>query len=448
MEYLLGIQDLIVTPIFFAILYLFVSAYGKRKYEGTVYYRYFINAFLLRAIGSIAIGLVYFYYFKNGDTLYYFRNGVLLKEAFLDNPSSNWIVFFSEFFHDEIIQISYVPVNYLAKANAYMMLRVNALLSIISFDSYFATGLFYSFFSFVGIWKLFTVFAGLYPGAHKRLALSILYFPSVVMWGSGIFKDTLTIGGLGLVVYLIYRLLIKRQFRAKYIILLLISFYLVGIVKSYVLIALVPSIIFYVLNQYAANIKSTAVKTVFFPIVMGLVVLISVFALNSLSNIFTQYNVENLETKMEGFQRWHTKRSEQAEGSGYSLGIEAGAGLAGAIVKFPLAVNVTLFRPYLWEARKPFVFIAALESLFVLWLTLRTLAMVGFRGLFSSLLGDPLISFCFVFSVIFAFGIGVTSYNFGALVRFKIQCMPFYLSAIYLTRYNHIVKNNLSFKML
>jgi hypothetical protein len=37
-----------------------------------------------------------------------------------------------------------------------------------------------------------------------------------------------------------------------------------------------------------------------------------------------------------------------------------------------------------------------------------------------------------VFSVIFAFAVGFTSFNFGALARYKIPFMPFYFIALFI----------------
>ena len=39
---------------------------------------------------------------------------------------------------------------------------------------------------------------------------------------------------------------------------------------------------------------------------------------------------------------------------------------------------------------------------------------------------DPNLMFFLIFSLIFAFAVGITSYNFGALSRYKIPCLPFY----------------------
>jgi hypothetical protein len=49
---------------------------------------------------------------------------------------------------------------------------------------------------------------------------------------------------------------------------------------------------------------------------------------------------------------------------------------------------------------------------------------------------DPYVLFCLVFSLIFAFAVGISSYNFGALSRYKIPCLPFY-GAFILILYHH-----------
>jgi hypothetical protein len=44
----------------------------------------------------------------------------------------------------------------------------------------------------------------------------------------------------------------------------------------------------------------------------------------------------------------------------------------------------------------------------------------------------PVLTMCFVFSLIFAISVGISSGNFGTLVRYKIPLMPFYLSGLYI----------------
>jgi hypothetical protein len=102
--------------------------------------------------------------------------------------------------------------------------------------------------------------------------------------------------------------------------------------------------------------------------------------------------------------------------------------------KFPAAVVVTLYRPFMWEARKIIVFLSALEALIFLYFTLKVLV-VHKTKLISIVGKDPTLMFCFVFAIIFAFAVGISSYNFGALSRYKIPCLPFYAALLIVLYY-------------
>lgn len=433
MNEVIGLQDYILAPL----LFLFFAAagyfYAKRKYGNSPLFKYFMYGLLLRMIGSAAIGAVFMFYYQKGDTLFYYLHGKMVSFVFADNPGRNWIVFFPEFFHDSILNIPYFPVDYLRKTNSYMVARIAGFLNLFLFDSYYAIAICFSVFSFIGSWKLYKVFYYHVPDLHKQIATSTLFLPCLIIWGSGLFKDTITFGALGILCYSLHSIFIRKQVKPSYILYALLTIYLIGIVKPYILMVLLPSLIFFQVNIMSSRITSAFIKTTVFPILLLLVVLGSFGILSVLNTTFTTYNMDNMEDKLEGFQRWHTVRSEQTEGSGYSLG-SGGTSPVELLLKFPLAVNVTLFRPYLWEARKPIVMLAAFESLFVLFITLQTFRKIGISGTVRIFMNDPFISFCIAFAIVFAFAVGISSYNFGALVRFKIPCMPFYLMGLYMSQ--------------
>ena len=124
------------------------------------------------------------------------------------------------------------------------------------------------------------------------------------------------------------------------------------------------------------------------------------------------------------------------EGSAYSLG-DFSPTINGMLSKFPLAVNVTLFRPYFWESKKIIVALSALEAILFLFLTLKILISVGPAKTWKTISNDPTIQFCLVFSIIFAFAVGISSYNFGSLSRYKIPCLPFYALGLILIYYKN-----------
>ncbi len=45
---------------------------------------------------------------------------------------------------------------------------------------------------------------------------------------------------------------------------------------------------------------------------------------------------------------------------------------------------------------------------------------------------NPNVLFCWVFSLTFAFAVGVSTFNFGTLARYKIPMLPFLLTALLL----------------
>lgn len=379
---------------------------------------------MVRLIGSIAICLVYTLFYDWGDTLYYYNKSVYLKKLFFDDIGNNWILFFSEFYKNEIINIPGFPLQIIEKANMYLAIRIATFINIFLFDSFFGISLIFALWGFLGSWKLYKVFYDYNPNISAKAATFCLYLPSIVMWGSGIFKDTISFGAMGILIYCIYMLFIKRVNKVKYWLWVLVCVYLVGVVKAYILMALFPSIFFFIINQYTSTIKSTALKTIVFPVLLGVIVLLSFGALTLMSSTFTQYNLENLEKKAEGFRRWHTMRSEQVEGSGYTLPE------GNILLKIPMSLNVTFFRPYLWETRKPLVLMAALESLYILIFTLNAFRKTGVKTMLKTLFTDPFASFCILFALAFGYAVGSTAYNFGALVRFKIPCLPFFMGAL------------------
>ncbi|MBL0145287.1 MAG: hypothetical protein IPP48_05575 [Chitinophagaceae bacterium] len=56
----------------------------------------------------------------------------------------------------------------------------------------------------------------------------------------------------------------------------------------------------------------------------------------------------------------------------------------------------------------------------------------GARHFITTCLKDPTVIYCLLFSLLFALFVGVTTSNFGSLVRYKIPCMPFYVIAMYI----------------
>jgi len=141
-------------------------------------------------------------------------------------------------------------------------------------------------------------------------------------------------------------------------------------------------------------------------------------------------NIENSMKQAQIIQQDLT-RSEQYGENYYDIG-KFEATPVGVLSKFPIATISGIFRPFIWEARNPFILMAALEGLFLMVFLVYALIKTGTMRFFKNIFSDPLLIFSFSFVLIFGFGVGLATANFGALVRYKIPLLPFLTAGLYI----------------
>ena len=149
------------------------------------------------------------------------------------------------------------------------------------------------------------------------------------------------------------------------------------------------------------------------------------------AEMFGEYNVESVAQKSFVTRDYLFRISNEQDGSGYTLG-DFDPTILGMLQQAPAGVNVTLFRPYLWETRKPIVMISALESLVYLIFTIVVIFRNNPIRVVQRILSDETLQFCLIFTLVFAFAVGISTSNFGSLSRYKIPCMPFYAAFLFI----------------
>src|SRR5690606_24920705 len=128
--------------------------------------------------------------------------------------------------------------------------------SIFTFNTYLPTAVLFAYLSFTGVWALFRTFAPMYPKLHRPIAICILFIPSVFIWGSGIFKDTVCLFGLGWLTYGTFKMLLNKDFSFYNILLTILSFLLIYQTKVYILLGFLPALIMWIQFNYSKKIKS------------------------------------------------------------------------------------------------------------------------------------------------------------------------------------------------
>ena len=421
-----------LAGIYFVLISLFVLFYtsGKKGIE----YKYLRLGLTAKIIGGISFGLIYMFYYGYGDTFTYFESAKILGDVFIEDPVYGLQLIFevTDYVRVEDYLYNQFLVNYYRGDDTFTVIKIAGLLSALAFGGYFSTTILFSCFAFFGQWKLYQTFIDRYPNIKFELAVAHFFIPSVIFWGSGIMKDSLIIGFLGLLIYSIDQAFFQGKKKVKSIITILISTYFIYTIKSYVLLALAPAIIFWVFFTFSSKIKNVVVKFVVFPLVFVLVSLLSVYGYLLVESIDKKFDSDRLMEQAYIYQINHyTEIEKEGTRSGYTLG-EFDKSFGGMVQKVFPAIGTTLFRPFPWEIKNFVMALSGLESFALTIFTLFVFYKVKIRNLLSYLGSDGFIVLVIVFTLFFAFIVGFSSYNFGALARYKIPCMPFYLSVLFL----------------
>ena len=443
------LKDFVVTPI--VLMLIFLSAYWLRPFlTNPATRRYFIPALTFKIIGAICIGFIYqFYYDRGGDTFAYFNQGKEIHRAFYTNPVTGIkLLSYTGGDYRGLTDNNPETFEYTSKMrffvgkSEYFVVRAVGFLGLFCFHTYTSIAALFAYFSFFGLWVAYFAFTRIFNNLALEFAIAFLFIPSVVLWGSGVMKDSITISSIGWIVAAVYWIIYRRKYFILSLIIILLSVYVIYVVKIYVLFALIPSILLWLVLHFRSSIKINLVRRMITPVFISLSLIAGYSILINISKGDKRYDITQVgeRTKINADYLYYV--SQRNKGSGYNLG-ELDGSVESMLNLVPKAINVSLFRPYLWEVQNPLMFLSFLESTFFLLITLSLLIRPGIIKSFKYIMSDNVLIFCFLFALILAAAVGLNSYNFGTLSRYKIILLPFYLSGVFILRnYSKIIASS------
>jgi hypothetical protein len=424
--------DFLLIPGYIFILYLFFRT-KRKKYTDTLLQKYHRQGFWIKIIASILF-IIYYSYLTGGDSKgLYHCEGNNLYHLILHNSDNFKYIFKPGKDFDMSLVKNPFNQGYFRDESNYMVIRLDALFSFISFGSYAVINLFFASLAFSGLWKLYLFFYEQYPKLHRQFAISILYFPTLAFWSAGLLKDSLCIAAIGWLTYGLYDLLFKRKSLIKNCIIVFISAYFLSVLKVYILLAYVPFFIFFIILKNIQNIKFTFFRYLFAPFLIAISVYVFTQTLSTYNEDLGGYAVEDLTSSISNLNEVIEARTGREDAaSNFSLGAQFDGTFSGLIKIAPAAVVATFFRPFIWEAHKISQLMAAMESLLLMFFTLFIFLKAGPFRFLKWVFREPLIMYCFLFAVVFGLFVGASTLNFGTLVRYKIPCLPFYSISLFL----------------
>jgi hypothetical protein len=434
-----------IDPWEYLVLLIYVGIigiiYARRKnleIKKNPEYRYYLLGLYAKIFGGVIFTLVYIYYYGNGDTLSYFNASAVLCNLAKIDPLMYLEAFFSantpenywRFFNQE----TGYPLEYVYfDDRTYILVRFVSLLSLVAFNSILLSVAVVSTVAFGGVWQLYRTLVRYFPSLQWQLAVAVLFFPSVVFWGSGIMKDTFTFTGLCWFIYSLDNIFFrKREISGSWVNLIVSSFVMVAM-KPYVFMMIVPSGLLWVLYYRVKRFRNAFVRLFFLPMALLTMGGLSFFILTKLEGSLGKFSLnQSLDTII--LAQADMKRSEQYGRNFFDLG-EIEATWGSVFSKFPQAVFAGLYRPAMVEVNNVVMLLTALENTFLLLMTLYILLRSRVVFLFTLILQNPMLQMFYLFSISYAFMIAITTPNFGAMVRFKIPLLPLFVSALFITRF-------------
>lgn len=404
----------------------FISLFKYKNDDETR--RYFFLGFGFKMACCLGFAVIYdFYYNWGGDTYYYYTASQRLGQVLFQDSSSYFRIMFDTIDYNNIQTlapgIAYYPV--LRDPSRYAVHRFLSPFAIIGGANYYTVNICLSVFLFLLNWKFFQYIRTKINCSDKAAFICVMLIPSVGFWSSALMKDSFTFTFNLVFIMCFAKLFFDRKIRISTIFGLVFSAYIIMELKVYILYASIAGCMVWLGSGYLKRVKSPLFKFVIAPILILIVALGGMYALRfvgeSVGGKFS--DVDSMLGQASVTQQ--DLKQEYYEGHSFDIGDFDGS-LGSLISMGPKAVIAGLYRPFIFESESAVMLLSGLENTVLLLLTLYVFFKAGVKYTIKQILGNPFVSMCLLFSVVLALGIGISTSNFGALVRFKIPLIPFF----------------------
>lgn len=430
-----NIQDIFLLPILVIILFAFYKKRVLSKFrEDKTLFNIFIAAFFFKLFCTIFhTGINQYVYNKQVDSFSYYLDILKIKSYLLNNSGASLfdLYFNKETFTDKT-GMEFAQFGAESTANVPIFAMP---LSIIFFNSYLCISFFVGYFALMACYRLYIVFFNVFPNCKVEAAIASVLLPGLTFWSSILLKDTFSLIGLGYGVFYFWELFIKKKISVKGVLLLLLSLYFIYSFKPYVLIILLTFFLWFGIN-ILQKAKSYFIKIFAFFIfilvgVLGLNVIVKELN-NTETGPLAAYKTETLTDQIQNLNKSY--ESQEDNGSSFSFGEIDYSNPVSVLSNIPFALSAVFFQPFIWQVRKPIMFLSAIESAIILYLFLYTIFKSKFLGFFKIIFKNSFLISFFLFCILFGTAVAFSSPNFGTIARYKIPCMPFIVFILLVVR--------------
>jgi hypothetical protein len=298
--------------------------------------------------------------------------------------------------------------------DSHTMIRFNALVRLISFGEIHVHTVVAAFLATTGMVGLYRTFVKWLAGRERALMAAIFLLPSVLLWASGVIKESLLYFGLGLVLYQLFKMLDGR-IRAGGVLILLAGLFLLLHLKYYVLMSLMPSLLLYAWCRMTGGAVTWRALVIY-----GTTLVLAL----------------NLHLILPGYHVLGLLALRQKDFIGLATGTDSGSfvmppilepGIWSFVINAPYALYITFMAPMI-HFRGVLGTLSAVENVLVLAVVIIMLLHARPWRQVDRPLALALLGYVLVLALI----IGWTTPVMGAVVRYRSPLLPFLLVLVLL----------------
>ena len=156
--------DFIIGPVYVGII-LFVGLRISSGFADSIDRRLFNLGLLAKLVSSFVIGIIYWFYYQDGDTVYYFERMLRVSKTLKNDLLLGLQLVFTSY-SEEADDAYFLMTSLRAFDTAsYMVVRIASIVNIVCFGIYTNVSLLFSVFAFSGLW----------PVSYTHLTLPTIY---------------------------------------------------------------------------------------------------------------------------------------------------------------------------------------------------------------------------------------------------------------------------------
>ena len=368
---------------------------------------HFLIAMIIKLLSGVLMGVVYFYYYRSGDTLVYHEVAGYLTQS----ESSSFLDIISLIGKPDETVLELFPI--LREPRSAFFIKIISVFYLLTSGSYWLTSIYLSLLSFIGSWFLVNTIVQFDPAAKIPAIISFLYFPTFVFWSSGILKESIAWFCLSIIMAFILIYIQTRKLSFRQLFFGVVLLYILWSIK-YHYVAVLTLCFFPVLlyRFFLPDLKKSR-----YPYLLFLGVLIVLIVLMLSHPNFQPGRI------LIVIQENH-ELVKQISGPGKSIQfIEIESPLLKFIINLPLSLFGGLFMPLPWQGVNIFVIATGILNLILLLFFIRKLSSTFKKGVTRILSWELSMVF---YIVILGILIAYTTPNFGTLERYKISYIGFF----------------------